>query len=189
MFEWDIEMAEEGMTVPYAPLFDNIRWNEGFLDTRGRPDLAASISECTQSSAMKELLVLLAHPRSKIFSVGCDVGNKLVTEEGATYHTAGGYVQIMSESYARQSPDEYARFGEAVANLLAPKLCDHDWRLNLVLTPVQFNLDQFNGMTGSLWIWFHADGDTKREVVTEREVYIACLGHCLLDDCSLACFE
>ena len=56
MFESSIEMDEEGVTIPYAPLFDNVRLNHGFVDTRGRPDLAASIVECAQSSAMRALL-------------------------------------------------------------------------------------------------------------------------------------
>ena len=189
MFGWDVEMAEEGMTVPYPPLFDNIRSNEGFVDVRGRPDLAASIPECAQSPALKELLVLLAQPKSKIFSVGCGVGSEFVTDDGEEYHTAGGYVQVMSESYARQSLEEYSRFGEDLAYLIEPHSWDHDWRLNLVLTPVQCNLDEFNSMTGSLWIWFHAFGYTERKAVTGREVYITCLGQCLLDEDSLARFK
>ena len=189
MFEWEIEMAEEGMTVPYPPLFDNIRSNGGFVDTRGRPDVVASIRECMQSLAMKDLLVLLAQPRAKIFSVGCDVGNKFITDDGPEYHTAGGYVQVLSKSYARQSPDQYRRFGEDVASMLEAKSRDHEWRLDLVITPVQFNLDEFNSMTGSLWIWFHALGDTEMEALAEREAYILCLSQCLLDEDSLACFE
>lgn len=189
MFGWDIEMAQEGMTVPYPPLFDNIRSNEGFVDTRGRPELAASIPECSRSPAMKELLVLLAQPKAKIFSVGCDVGGKFVTDDGDPYHTAGGYVQVMSESYPRQSPEEYSRFGEDVAYLLETHSCDHEWRLHLEIKPVQFNLDEFNSMTGSLWIWFHAYGYTERDAVTEREECISCLGQCLLDEDSLARFE
>ena len=189
MFEWNIEMAEEGMTVPYPPLFDKIRSNEGFVDTRGRPDLAVSIAECSRSPAMKELLVQLAQPPSKIFSVGCDVGSKFVTDDGEPYHTAGGYVQVMSESYARQSPEEYSRFGEDVAHLLESLSCGHEWRLNLVITPVRWNLDEFDSMTGSLWIWFHAYGYTEIEALTEREECISCLGQCLLNEDSLACFE
>ena len=189
MFGWNIEMAEEGMTVPYPPLFDNIRSNGGFVDARGRPDLVAGIPECMRSLAMRDLLVLLAQPRSQIFSVGCDVGNKFVTDDGPEYHTAGGYVQVMSKSYARQSPDEYVRFGEDVASMLEAKGSDHEWRLNLVLTPVQFNLDKFNSMTGSLWVWFHAFGGTETEALAEREAYILCLSQCLLDEDNLACFE
>jgi hypothetical protein len=39
MLETDLEMNEEGMTVPYPPLFDDVRKNHGFVDLRGRPDL------------------------------------------------------------------------------------------------------------------------------------------------------
>ncbi len=189
MFESSIEMDEEGVTIPYAPLFDNVRLNHGFVDTRGRPDLAASIVECAQSSAMRALLVQLAQPGAKIFSVGCDIGTKCVTGEETPYYTAGGYVQIMKSDYVGRSPREYARFGEAVAEMLRVKSCGHEWRLNLTLTPVQFNLDEFRDLTGSLWIWFHALGDSKRYAVASRETYIVNLTQCLLDEENLACFE
>ena len=80
------------------------------------------------------------------------------------------------------------RFGEHLADMLESMSSDHEWRLNLIVTPVQFNLDGFNGMTGSLWIWFHAFGDTQAEALVVREEYIRCLTRCLLDEGSLDCF-
>jgi hypothetical protein len=32
----------DGTTVPYGPIFDDIRKNRGFVDERGRPDIAAT---------------------------------------------------------------------------------------------------------------------------------------------------
>jgi hypothetical protein len=43
----------DGTTVPYGPVRDNIRNNRGFIDARGRPDLAASIAEGSESLALK----------------------------------------------------------------------------------------------------------------------------------------
>jgi hypothetical protein len=44
VIETDLEMDEKGMTVPYPPLFDDMRKNHGFIDTRGRPELASRIA-------------------------------------------------------------------------------------------------------------------------------------------------
>ena len=189
MFDSTIEMAEQGITVPYPPIFDSIRVNQGFVDTRGRPELASKISEGAQSLAIRDLLVKLAQSDSKVFSVGCDVGTKFVTEDESPYYEAGGYVQIMSKNYAQRSPQEYERYGEAVAKLLQDRSRGHEWLLNLVIMPVEFNLDEFRDMTGSLWIWFRAFGDTEDYAVASRETCIAELGKCLLDEISLTCFE
>lgn len=187
MFDWSIEMDKEGMTVPYDPISDDVRSNRGFVDTRGRPGAASKIMEGRQSSAMKGLLVRVARVGSPIFSVGCDVGFKHVNEgRRKYYYTAGGYVQIMHSNYADRLPQDYARYGEAVANMLEDRANRNDWRLNFVLTPVQFNLDNFCEMTGSLWIWFHSFGDSKRLAVDSRETCIVELGNCLLDVRNLA---
>ena len=98
-------------------------------------------------------------------------------------------VHIMSKSYARRTPDNYAQYAESVAEFMEEKVNDHEWYLDLLLTPIQFNLDQYDDLTGSLLIWFHAFGDTERGAATEREVYIARLSNCLLHDQSLSCLE
>jgi hypothetical protein len=116
MFQTDLEMDQEGMTVPYPPLFDNIRKNHGFVDIRGRPDFASEIAEGAGSSAMQALLIALAQPGSKLFTIGCDIGAKRV--DGDIPYTAGGYIQIMNSEYARREPDDYARFAQAVADAL-----------------------------------------------------------------------
>ena len=189
MLESTIDMNEEGITVPYAPLFDDVRQNQGFVDARGRPDLASRIVEGTQSKAMRDLLVRLAHPNSRIFSIGCDVGKEYVMDEGDLYHTAGGYIQIMETIYSNRTPEKYAQYGEAVVELVDDRSRSHKWRLDLLLTPVQFNLDDFDKMTGSLWLWFHAYGDTEERAVASREKYIKHLGRCLFDRRALACFS
>ena len=56
MLAIDFEIEKEGMTVPYPPLFNDIRRNHGFVDLRGRPDLAIEIPEGSQSSALKAIL-------------------------------------------------------------------------------------------------------------------------------------
>ena len=189
MLRWNVETETEGVTIPYGPMFEGVRMNRGFVDTRGRPDLAERISECTQSSEMKNLLVRVAQPGSDIFSVGCDLGNKNIAEEGLPAYTAGGYIHLMSKGYACQAPDDYVRYAEAVAELMEEGSNDHEWYLDLLLTLVQFNLDEYNDIAASILIWFHAFGDTESEAGLEREECIARLCYCLLQEQSLRCFE
>jgi hypothetical protein len=61
------------MTVPYAPITDDIRHNRGFVDLRGRSDLAREIAEGRDSVALRNLLVRIAQPGSRIFTIGCDL--------------------------------------------------------------------------------------------------------------------
>jgi hypothetical protein len=74
MLETDFETDQEGMTVPYPPLYDDIRRNHGFVDIRGRPDLASKIPEASQSPALTDLLLGLSEPHSPFFTLGCDLG-------------------------------------------------------------------------------------------------------------------
>jgi hypothetical protein len=180
MLKMDIETDEEGMTVPYPPLFDDVRKNYGFLDVRGRPDLASQIAEGSASSAMRNLLIELVQPHSKVFSVGCDLGVKRLSEERRP-HTAGGYIQIMDVTYADRAPESYARYAAAVAEMLKARSQKHEWRVHFVLTPVAFKLDGFSDMTGSLWIWFHAFANNKKDAIGSRETLITGLGQALTD--------
>jgi hypothetical protein len=50
------------------------RRNHGFVDLRGRPDLAIEIPEGSQSPALKGILVELSEPDSPLFTLGCDLG-------------------------------------------------------------------------------------------------------------------
>src|SRR5258708_5545492 len=142
MLVTDLEMDENGMTVPYPSLFDDIRKNHGFTAVRGRPDLASQIAEGLQSPAIRNLLIKFAQPESKLFSLGCDVGTKYLEEEELPY-SAGGYIQIMNVAYADRSPEDYARFAAPVAEMLEKRSQGHDWRVHFVLTPVSLTLDDF----------------------------------------------
>ena len=186
MLDYTIEMDEDGVTVPYDPLFDEIRSNHGFVDTRGRPDLAYNIAECAQSVSMRRLLVRLAQSGAKVFSIGCDLGGRLMTDEGRCRHVAGGYIHILSAAYSQYWLAEYESYGEAVAKMLESRSSGYEWGLNLALTSVQFNLDDFQKVTGSICIWFHAYGDSEDVATRSREVCINNLGECLLDYNSLA---
>jgi hypothetical protein len=188
MFETNLEMDEEGMTVPYPSLFDEVRKKYGFVDVRERPDLAAEIAESTQSSTMRNLLVALAQPHSNLFTIGCDLGTKFVSENEFP-NIAGGYIQIMSAAYAKPTPEDYARFAQAVSKALEVRSEDHEWKVYFVLKPVRFNLDNFSEMTGSLWIWFHALAATEQKALSSRETLIFELGRSLTREVHVALFE
>ena len=68
MLAIDFEIEKEGMTVPYPQLFNDIGRNHGFVDLRGRPDLAIEIPEGSQSPALKAILVELSEPDSPLFT-------------------------------------------------------------------------------------------------------------------------
>jgi hypothetical protein len=73
-FKFAFRVDREGMTVPYAPITDDIRRNRGFVDLRGRSDLAGEIAEGHNSVALRNLLVRIAQPSSRVFTIGCDLG-------------------------------------------------------------------------------------------------------------------
>ena len=85
-----IHRGGEGITVPYPPLFDGIRKNRGFVDTRGRPDLASDIAEGLESNALRNCLVKISDENS-YFPLGCD----LVRTQGFEAHV-GAHVPGMS---------------------------------------------------------------------------------------------
>jgi hypothetical protein len=165
---------QEGITVRYPPLLDDIRNNHGFVDLRGRPDLAAKISEGSRSNALKDLLVELSEHGSPFFSVGCDLGSheEPKNDENARY-VAGGYVQLMHRRYADRSPEDYYSIGEILAQSLNEKAQNHNWLIRFVLTFVAFNLDNFSSLTPSLWIWFYAAGHTPQAASVSREVFLS----------------
>lgn len=165
---------QEGITVPYPPLFDGVRNNYGFVDLRGRPDLAARISEGCASDALKNLLVRLSERGSPFFTVGCDLGSHEEPDgdKNARY-VAGGYVQLMHCRYADRSPEDYYSFGEVIAKELGELSQDHSWLLRFVLTFVAFNLDDFSSLTPSVWMWFYAKGHNPEAAVASREILIS----------------
>jgi hypothetical protein len=177
-FKWN-----DGITVPYPPLFDDIRRNHGFVDIRGRPDLAEKIPEGSQSPALRALLMRFAEAESPLFSLGCDLGaSEQLENPPSTRCTAGGYIQFMCAAYAKRVPLHYQRFAEASARALDTHVGTHEWLVIFALTPVHFKLDDFSNMTGSLWIWFHAGSPTPEEALASREVLISKLQVTLFDE-------
>lgn len=174
MLETRFLLDKEGITVPYPPLFDEIRNNYGFLDLRGRPDLVSSVPEVLQSQALRSLLIQLSEPASPIFSLGCDLGAHTDSDsEECTRHVAGGYVQLVSSTYADRSSDDYYALATAIGRTMEQKSQQQNWKLDFLLTIVALNLDDFYDLTPSLRIWFCAAANTPRAAVHSREVLIS----------------
>jgi hypothetical protein len=168
--------VDEGITVPYAPIFDQIRCNHGFVDTRGRPDIAASIPEASKSSALKRLLIQLASPNSSFFSLGCDLGaheEKWCVE--TERYVAGGYVQIMFADYANRSSDDYYALATAVAREMDGRAQVHSWMLRFALGYVDFRLENAPDLIPSLWVWFYSRAFSSNVALVSREDLIRSL--------------
>jgi hypothetical protein len=181
MLDSEVEFDESAITVPYEPFSDDLRNNRGFVDLRGRPELAAEIAEGSGSPALKRLLMQLAQPDSKLFSVGCDLGTR-DNVEGYLQHAAGGYIQVMHKNYAPLSPDAYLRYAEAMEEALMEAAAGYDWFTSLVATFVQFDLDDYREITGSLVIHFDAGSTTPPDALQSREVLIDALATIFSND-------
>jgi hypothetical protein len=174
----DFEDEQEGITVPYPPLFDGIRRNHGFVDLRGRAHLVAKIPETAQSEALKRLLTKLAEPGSPLLTLGCDLGtHEEQLKEGETASPiAGGYIQFMDTCYADRSSDDYVRFARYIAEALESEAEGHNWIVRFTPTFVMFNLDNYSNLTPSLWVWFYAAGHSPEDALASREALIDSLG-------------
>lgn len=164
---------EEGITVPYPSVFDNVRKNHGFVDLRGRPDLAASIKESAQSKALQGILIKLAQKNAPFFTLGCDLG--VHEEEGrdlSSCHIAGGYLQIMDRDYSDRLPNDYLTLAYAITQELEDKAAAYNWIIRFVHKSVMFNLDDFSNIASSLWIWFYAAAATPKHAIELREILI-----------------
>jgi hypothetical protein len=76
-FRYTFRVEDKATTVPYAAVKDDIRENRGFVDLRGRPDLAKKIAEAGVSIALRDLLINVASSKSPIFTLGCDLGSHM----------------------------------------------------------------------------------------------------------------
>jgi hypothetical protein len=175
-----IHRGGDGTTVPYSPIFDSIRKNRGFVDTRGHPDIAASIPEGSESAALKKLLIRIAE-ENVYFSVGCDLGMHPEPEVKVTLRqVAGGYVQVAGMDYEQLSTADYDEFGGRIERQLRAKSQGRNWRLWLEGRFVDFKFpDRPTVNAPSMWVWFFARAKTERRAIEGREELITTLSDVL----------
>lgn len=170
----------DGITIPYPSLVDGIRNNRGFVDTRGRPDIALGIAEGLQSKALQNCLVRIAKEKFYI-SIGCDLGHRSQPDgPPAQRYSAGGYLQLAPINYADSTTDQIDAFGFAIADSLEPLSKKQFWELNLVGEYVNFQLPNERPIQApSMQIWFHARARDMRRDASAREILIGFLSDIL----------
>jgi hypothetical protein len=159
----------DGTTVPYPSLFDEIRHNYGFIDTRGRPERVAEIPEARESLALKALLTRLAQPGACLVSLGCDLGHH--DEPKSRFEArrvAGGYVQIVAGQEQGNDLDFLRSVAKLIDQGLRATVGVDLWEVQLQLSPVLLKFKQ-ELETQSIWVWFFAKSSTDERAVASRE--------------------
>jgi hypothetical protein len=166
-----VDFSYDGVanTVPYPPLFDSVRRNNGFVDVRGRPDLAANIVEGASSAALRKLLVRLAEEDSPLVTLGCDLGeHKRDGLPSEISFAAGGYIQWVLRSPGVVDTDQYESLAETLARSLETLSEGHTWQCSFLIKPVNLKLDDV-GLVPSHWIWFDALSGSSPSARKSRE--------------------
>jgi hypothetical protein len=160
---------ERGNTVPYPPLFDDIRKNQGFIDLRGRPASVDEIMEARDSPALRRLLELVADQMSSVISLGCDLGQHSERNSDIKKRrVAGGYVQLAAADLGQWDRDALFRFSKACEAVLREDVDEDRWRVRFELQPVRFTFDDPID-TFSIWVWFFAADSTHARALDSRE--------------------
>lgn len=173
----------DGNTVPYPPLFDAIRKNHGFVDTRGRIDRIADIPEAQLSEALAELLLLLAAPDSPLISLGCDLGQRDKPKGRLdTRKWAGGYVQIATARHGTTTEEfEFLRdVAKAIETGLHQIVASDRWEVRFILTSVHLDFEEERD-TQSAWLWFDAKASTVNLALASRERLLRAIGEIISD--------
>lgn len=158
-----------GNTVPYPPLFDEIRHNYGFVDTDGHPEKISEIPEAAWSDSLRLLLLDLASPTSDFISLGCDLGEgKKPKRRLSTRWVAGGYVQIMARDREQQGVPALQPLAKAIEARLINASGNDDWEAEMALVPVVL-ANENDAMLQSIWAWFHARASTLERARSSRE--------------------
>ena len=158
-----------GNTVPYPPLFDEIRQNHGFVDTDGHPERIEEIPEATWSYSLRSLLLDLASPTSDFISLGCDLGeSKKPGRRLSARWVAGGYLQIMARDREQQGVPALQPLAKTIEARLNQDSGNDNWEAELALVPVRL-ANENDVMLQSIWAWFYARASTLERARSSRE--------------------
>lgn len=168
--------TKSGNTVPYPPLYDKLRCNHGFIDLRGNPTAAASITETQSSPGLLALLTQMAQPASAFISLGCDLGG-YDSKGGGRLHTrcvAGGYVQFADARLHDSESDFLKRAAAHFEAALHSSIGPDRWKVRFEAAPVAFEFGE-RVQAHSVWIWFDAKASTRDRAVASRERLLSTL--------------
>ena len=171
-FKFSFEVDPVGITVPYPPVKDEIRRNQGFVDLRKEPERASEIAEAAGSRALRNLLVRVAKKGSTIFTIGCDLGAHQERTNIPTRRreVAGGYIQFASIHYDRAEPQSYSAFANAIGKNVKSRAGQDHWKLDCIGKWIDFKFEgEPQGLRPSLWIWFFAASNTPLNALQSRE--------------------
>jgi len=190
--KFTFRVDREGTTVPYPAVSNEIQHNRGFVDLRGRPDLAKEIAEARDSVALRNLLVRIANADSKIFTLGCDLG----THQEPTHvpqrcrEVAGGYIQFASAHYDGAATESYAAFANAIVAHVKQCAGEDNWKIEFIGKYVNF---QFEGkpkaLCPTLWVWFFAAARDQFAAMESRERLIEAINAAIALPAALESFS
>lgn len=187
--EFEIEFEDEDelvLTLPYERNFEDGRTNHGFRDMRGKPELAEDIREAAGSPALKALLVALAQPASRYFSIGCDL-KPWPSEEPGGPHQAAGYLQLAFSDLAGEASDQrrHLLFGRDLKARLERAVGDDTWVVRLVLATIDTADIAGPDEVWSPVIEFSAMAATESEARASAERLIGALHDFMIADMAL----
>lgn len=190
-FKYTFRVEKEATTVPYPALTDDIRHNRGFVDLRGRPDLAMKVEEGSASAALRNLLTQVAMPNSPIFTLGCDLGSHMEPTNVPLSRraVAGGYVQVAGIHYHRTPTEAYAALANSIVAKARAQCGKDNWTIDFVGKGVRFQFEgEPTGIQPSLWIWFFAGARDEFSAMESRERLIAAISDTLVTPAAIEPF-
>ena len=162
-------IKKDGNTVPYPALFDEIRQNHGYVETRGKPENVDLIPETQRSDALRALLYDVASDRSAIASLGCDLGEKRFRKRRLSLRwQAGGYIQFLPNEDDEQGHAVLRPLTKTIDRIVAERAEEDSWEVDLALVPVRLLFDE-EQYAQSVEVWFHAMASTKENAIASRE--------------------
>jgi hypothetical protein len=179
-FTYSVTADDDGaLVVPYPADHGGGRTNHGFIDLRGRPAQARAIVEAQPSPAFRDLLVQLADPGSRYFSIGCELGGmELPAADGTVNFSAGAYLQIAASdlhSNVALHRGEQEKLADRLRDHLEPLSEGHSWQVECIVSVI---MAEALGGPEQIWsplIYMHAQGSSPEAAVQSAEVLFASL--------------
>jgi len=166
--------AEQGITIPYPPIpREGESSNHGFIDVRGRPDLAATIPETSDSEALRRILIELAQPSSLFATVGCALGAYEVPESEADIrYRCGGYVQLFFIDHPERWEFDYENIITDTRDFMNSKVENYKWFIRYEIMDILLKVDNMEDTIPSMRIWLHCAGQSPEAALSSREALI-----------------